>query len=196
MHRPHPTPPTAIHKIQTRNIHPTISSYDGGSKSIVVGANTSSITSAEASCNWPNSDCFSRPNRHSCASTTFSLRRTFAAQTGSSETSDGRGIVASIAECFRLQGRRLARPRIAITTGTTSPDPESIVAILVTNSSDPNSYKIQNITCEYNPRPLLPHQRPPDGSNDGSKKTTPIDRLIGYRETNASIYIYIYVECI
>ena len=149
MHRPHPTPPTAIHKIQTRNIHPTISSYDGVSNSIVVGASTSSITSAEASCNWPNSDCFSRPNRHSCASTTFSRRRTFAAQAGSSDTSDGRGIVARSPEAFRLQGPRLARPRIAITTGATSPDLESIVAILVTDSSDPNSYRVLSPYVDY-----------------------------------------------
>ena len=144
---PSPPHPRQSIKIQTRNIHPTISSYDGVSKSIVVGASTSSITSAVARCNCPNSNCFSRPSRHSCASTTFSRRRTFAAQAGSRATSDGRGIVTSIAETFRLQGPRLPRPRIAITTGTTSPDPESIVAILVTYSSDPNSYKIQNITC-------------------------------------------------
>ena len=149
IHAPSPPHPRQFIKIQTRNFHPTISSYDAVSKSIVVGASTSSITSAEARCNWPNSDCFSRPSRHSCASTTFNRRRTFAAQAGSRATSDGRGIVTSIAETFRLQGPRLPRPRIAITTGATSPDPESIVAILVTYSSDPNSYKIENITCEF-----------------------------------------------
>ena len=154
MHPPRPTHDNSL--IQTRNFHPTISSYDGVSKSIVVGAKTSSITSAAARCNWPNSDCFSRPNRHSCASTTFSRRRTFAAQAGSRATSDGRGIVTSIAEAFRLHWPRLPRPRIAITTGTTSPDPESIVAILITYSSDPNSYKIQNTTCDFQAPPPPP----------------------------------------
>ena len=146
---PSPPHPRQFIKIQTRNFHPTISSYDGVSKSIVVGANTSSITSAEARCNWPNSDCFSRPNRHSCASTTFSRRRTFAAQAGSRATSDGRGIVTSIAEAFRLHWPRLPRPRIAITTGTTSPGLESIVAVMIAYSTDPNSYRMLDMTCEF-----------------------------------------------
>ena len=148
MHPPRPTHGNPLKYKRETSIHPTISSNDGVSKSIIVGANASSITSAEARCNWPNNDCFSRPSRHSCASNTFS-RRAFAAQAGSRATSDGRGILTIITETFRLQGQRLPRPRITITTSTTSPDPESIMAILVTYTSDPNNYKIQNIICAF-----------------------------------------------
>ena len=60
---PSPPHPRQFIEIQTGNFHPTICSYGGVSKSIVVGANTSSITSAAARCNWPNRDCFSRASQ-------------------------------------------------------------------------------------------------------------------------------------
>ena len=181
MHPPRPTRGNwNFFKIETRNFdHPTTSSYDSVSKSIVVGASTSSITSADARCNWANSDCFSRPNRHSCASTTFSRRRTFAAQAGSRATSDGHGMVASIAGAFRLIGPRLPRPRIAIATGTTSPDAESIVAILyrIVPIQIATRYKIQLAISKppphHRPHALLPHQRPPDASTNRSSKKRP-----------------------